>query len=156
VMPLLREYRQQRRVRYIGATTASPRQHAEFLEIMRKHPLDFVQVDYSIANRAAADDLLPLAQERGMAVLNNVPFGGRGASLFPRVAGRPLPDWAAEFDASTWAQFMLKYNLSHPAITAVIPGTTTIDFLRDNQGAGRGRLPDAAMRRRMERYWDAM
>lgn len=156
VMPLLREYNQQKRVRYIGATTAAPRQHAQFMDIMRRHPLDFVQVDYSIANRAAARDLLPLAQARGIAVLNNMPFGGRNASLFPRVAGKPLPGWASEFEASTWAQFMLKYNLSHPAVTAVIPGSTSVEYLRDNQAAGRGRLPDAAMRRRMERYWDSL
>lgn len=156
LMPLLREYKQEKRIRYIGATTAAPSQHAQFLQVMRTHPLDFVQVDYSIANRAAANDLLPLARERGIAVLNNVPFGGRNASLFARVAGRPLPDWAAEFDATSWAQFMLKYNLSHPAITAVIPGTTNLDHLRDNQAAGRGRLPDAALRRRMEQYWDAL
>ena len=156
LMPLLREYKQEKRIRYIGATTAAPRQHKEFIEVMRSQPLDFVQVDYSIANRAAAQDLLPLAQDRGMAVLNNVPLGGRNTSLFPRVAGRKLPDWAAEFGATTWAQFMLKYNLSHPAITAVIPGTTTPEYLRDNQAAGRGVLPDAAMRRRMEQYWDAL
>jgi len=156
VMPLLREYKQEKRIRYIGATTAAPRQHKEFIEVMRRQPLDFVQVDYSIANRAAAQDLLPLAQERGMAVLNNVPLGGRNTSLFPRVAGRKLPDWAAEFGAITWAQFMLKYNLSHPAITAVIPGTTTPEYLRDNQAAGRGVLPDVALRKRMEQYWDAL
>lgn len=156
LMPYLREYKQEKRIRYIGATTAAPGQHAQFLEIMRRHPLDFVQVDYSIANRAAARDLLPLAQERGIAVLNNVPFGGRNASLFARVAGRKLPDWAAQFDATSWAQFMLKYNLSHPAITAAIPGTTNLEHLRDNQAAGRGRLPDMALRRRMEQYWDAL
>jgi aryl-alcohol dehydrogenase-like predicted oxidoreductase len=156
LMPLFREYKQEGRIRYIGATTAAPRQHAQFLEVMRKHPLDFVQVDYSIANREAAKDLLPIARERGIAVLNNVPLGGRNASLFPRVAGRKLPDWAAEFDATTWAQFMLKYNLSHPAITAVIPGTTNVQYLHDNQAAGRGRLPDATMRKRMEQYWDAL
>jgi aryl-alcohol dehydrogenase-like predicted oxidoreductase len=156
LMPLLREYKQEKRIRYVGATTAAPRQHAQFLEVMRTQPLDFVQVDYSIANRAAGQDLLPLAQRRGIAVLNNTPFGGRNASLFPRVAGKPLPDFAAEFGAKTWAQFMLKYNLSHPAITAVIPGTTTVEYLRDNQAAGRGRLPDAALRRRMEQYWDAL
>lgn len=156
LMPLYREYKQEKRVRYIGATTAAPRQHEEFLAVMRKHPLDFVQLDYSIANRAAAKDLLPLAQERGIAVLNNVPLGGRGASLFPRVAGRKLPAWAAEFGATTWAQFMLKYNLSHPAITAVIPGTTNVEHLRDNQAAGTGWLPDAALRKRMEEFWDAL
>lgn len=156
LLPLYREYQQQKRVRYIGATTAAPGQHQQFLDVMRKARLDFVQVDYSIANRAAAKDLLPLAQERGIAVLNNVPLGGRNASLFPRVAGKKLPDWAAEFGASTWAQFMLKYNLSHPAITAVIPGTTNLEHLRDNQAAGRGRLPDASLRRRMEEYWDSL
>lgn len=156
LLPIYREYKQEKRVRYIGATTAAPGQHAQFMDAMRRQPLDFVQVDYSIANRAAARDLLPLAQDRGIAVLNNVPFGGRGASLFPKVAGRPLPDWAAEFGAATWAQFMLKYNLSHPAITAAIPGTTTLEYLRDNQAAGRGVLPDAAMRRRMEQYWDSL
>lgn len=156
VMPLLREYKQEKRLRYTGATTAAPRQHAEFLQMMRRQPLDFVQVDYSIADRAAANELLPLAQERGIAVLNNTPFGGRNASLFPRVAGKPLPEWASEFDATSWAQFMLKYNLSHPAITAVIPGSTSIEYLRDNQAAGRGRLPDSAMRRRMEQYWDSL
>ena len=156
LMPLLREYKQEKRIRYIGATTAAPRQHAEFIEFMRRQPLDFVQVDYSIANRVAARDLLPLAQERGMAVLNNVPLGGRNASLFARVAGKKLPDWAAEFGATTWAQFMLKYNLSHPAIIAVIPGTTKLEYLRDNQAAGRGILPDAALRKRMEQYWDAL
>jgi len=156
VMPLLREYKQDKRIRYIGATTAAPRQHAEFLAVMRKHWLDFVQVDYSIANREAARDLLPIAQERGIAVLNNVPLGGRNASLFTRVAGKALPAFAAEFGAGTWAQFMLKYNLSHPAITAVIPGTTNVEHLRDNQAAGRGLLPDAAMRRRMEQHWDAL
>jgi aryl-alcohol dehydrogenase-like predicted oxidoreductase len=156
VMPLLREYKQERRIRYVGATTASTRQHAEFLEVMRKHALDFVQVDYSIANRESAKHLLPLAQERGIAVINNMPFGGRNGSLFPRVAGKPLPGWAREFDATTWAQFMLKYNLSHPAITVAIPGTTTLAHLRDNLAGGRGTLPDVAMRRRMEHYWDAL
>jgi aryl-alcohol dehydrogenase-like predicted oxidoreductase len=156
VMPLLREYKQEKRLRYTGATTAAPRQHAEFLQMMRRQPLDFVQVDYSIADRAAANELLPLAQERGIAVLNNTPFGGRNASLFPRVAGKPLPEWASEFDATSWAQFMLKYNLSHPAITAVIPGSTSVEYLRDNQAAGRGRLPDSAMRRRMEQCWDSL
>jgi aryl-alcohol dehydrogenase-like predicted oxidoreductase len=156
LIPIYREYKQEKRIRYIGSTTASAGQHAQFIESMKKHPLDFVQVDYSIANRAAAKDLLPLAQERGIAVLNNMPFGGRNGSLFPRVAGKPVPEWAKEFDATSWAQFMLKYNLSHPAITAVIPGTTSMEHLRDNQAAGRGRLPDAAMRRRMEQHWDSM
>ena len=101
-------------------------------------------MDYSIGDRSAADRILPLAQDKGIAVLNNVPFGGRGRSFFPRVAGKAVPDFAKEFDATTWAQFFLKYNLSHPAITAAIPGTTTVAYLEDNQAGGRGRLPDAA------------
>lgn len=156
VLPLYREYKQEKRVRYIGATTAATRQHEEFLGVMRRFPLDFVQVDYSIANRDAARDLLPLAQERGIAVLNNMPFGGRNGSLFPMLAGRKLPEWAAEFGATSWAQFLLKYNLSHPAVTAAIPGTTTVEYLRDNQAAAHGPLPDAAQRRRMEQFWDAL
>jgi aryl-alcohol dehydrogenase-like predicted oxidoreductase len=156
LMPLYREYKQEKRIRYIGATTASASQHRQFIDAMRRQRLDFVQVDYSIANREAAKDLLPIAQEQGIAVLNNMPFGGRNASLFPKVAGKALPDFAREFGAATWAQFMLKYNLSHPAMTAVIPGTTTVEYLRDNQAAGRGLLPDAALRRRMEQYWDAL
>ena len=94
-----------------------------------------------------------------MAVLVNVPFGGRGrgaASMFGRVSGRPLPDWAAEIDATSWAQVFLKYVVSHPAVTAAIPGTTQRKNMEDNQGAGRGRLPDAAMRRRIEQFWDSL
>jgi aryl-alcohol dehydrogenase-like predicted oxidoreductase len=156
LLPIYREYKQEKRIRYIGATTASQGQHQQFIDAMRRQKLDFVQVDYSIDNRAAAQDLLPIAQQLGIAVLNNMPFGGVRASLFPRVAGKALPGFAKEFGATTWAQFMLKYNLSHPAITAVIPGTTTVEYLHDNQAAGRGLLPDAALRKRMEQYWDAL
>jgi aryl-alcohol dehydrogenase-like predicted oxidoreductase len=156
LMPIYREYKQEKRIRYLGATTASASQHQQFIDAIRTQKPDFMQVDYSIDNRASAKDLLPLAQEQGIAVLNNMPFGGVRGSLFPRVAGKPLPAFAKEFGATSWAQFMLKYNLSHPAITAVIPGTTTLQYLRDNQPAGRGPLPDAAMRKRMEQYWDAL
>jgi aryl-alcohol dehydrogenase-like predicted oxidoreductase len=156
VLPLYREYKQEKRIRYVGATTASARQHHEFLAVMRKEPLDFVQVDYSIANREAAKQLLPVAADRGIAVLNNMPFGGRNGSLFPKVAGRKLPEWAFEFGAKSWAQFMLKYNLSHPAVTAAIPGTTSVEYLRDNQAAAHGPLPDAKQRRKMEQFWDAL
>jgi diketogulonate reductase-like aldo/keto reductase len=126
---------------------------------MRTYPLDFIQVDYSLGNRNAAEAVLALAQERKMAVLCNMPFGGRGrgaASMFGRVSGRPLPDWAAEIDAASWAQVFLKYVVSHPAVTAAIPGTTQRKNMEDNQGAGRGRLPDAAMRRRIEQFWDSL
>lgn len=153
LMPLFDEYKRAGRIRYIGVTTATTRTHADLLRVMQRHALDFVQVNYSIDDRAAAQQVLPLAREKGIAVLNNIPLGGRGRSLLPRVSGRRLPDWAAEFDAVSWPQFLLKYCLAHPAITAVIPGTTTLAHLEDNLGAGRGRLPDATLRRRMERLW---
>ena len=122
------------------------------LATLRAVPLDFIQVDYSIANRDAAAAILPLALERKIAVLVNLPFGR--SSLFHEAAGRPLPPWAADIDVHSWAQYFLKYVISHPAVTCAIPGSTQVSHLIDNQGAGRGRLPDESMRRRMEQYWD--
>jgi diketogulonate reductase-like aldo/keto reductase len=158
LMPAFIRAKKDRRIRYIGMSTSEEIQYAAQMEAMRRYPLDFIQVNYSIANRNAADAILPLAQERKMAVMVNVPFGGVGntGSTFGRVKGRALPDWAAEIDAESWAQVFLKYVVSHPAVTVVIPGTTQVRHLVDNQGAGRGRLPDAAMRRKIERYWDAL
>jgi aryl-alcohol dehydrogenase-like predicted oxidoreductase len=158
LMPAFIRAKKDRRIRYIGMSTSEEIQYAAQMEAMRHYPLDFIQVNYSIANRNAADAILPLAQERKMAVMVNVPFGGVGntGSTFGRVKGRALPDWAAEIDAESWAQVFLKYVVSHPAVTVVIPGTTQVRHLVDNQGAGRGRLPDAAMRREIERYWDAL
>jgi aryl-alcohol dehydrogenase-like predicted oxidoreductase len=153
LMPMFLDYKRAGRIRYIGATTSVSTRHEQLLTAMRRHPLDFVQVNYSIEDRSAGQDILPLAQEKGIAVLNNVPLGGRGGSLLARAAGKKLPDWAAEIDVFSWAQFLLKYCIAHPVITAVIPGTTTLAHLQDNLAAGRGRLPDAAMRRRMEGYW---
>ena len=156
LMPHYLEYKAAGKIRYIGVTTSVDRQYEQMRAALGKHKFDFMQIDYSIGDRSAADNLLPMAQDKGLAVLNNTPFGGRGRSYFPRVAGKPVPEWAKEFDATTWAQFFLKYNLGHPAITAAIPGTTTMAFLEDNQAGGRGRLPDAAMRKKMEEFWDAM
>lgn len=153
LMPHFVEYKQAKKIRYIGVTTSVDQQYPQMLAAMRKYKLDFIQVDYSIDNRSAADEVLPLAQEKGIAVLNNVPFGGRGRSVFPRLAGKALPAFAADIGVTSWAQFMLKYNFSHPTITAVIPGTTTVEYLLDNQQAARGVLPDAAMRKRMEEAW---
>lgn len=145
-----------KRIRYTGVTTSNDEQYPQMLTLMRRHPLDFIQVDYSIANRTAAEEVLPLAQERGMAVLINMPFGGRrGGNLFAQLANRPLPDWVAGIDAATWPQVLLKYVVSHPAVTCAIPGTTKLSHLEDNQSAARGRLPDAALRKKMEAYWDA-
>jgi aryl-alcohol dehydrogenase-like predicted oxidoreductase len=158
LMPAFIRAKKDGRIRYIGMSTSEEIQYAAQMEAMRRYPLDFIQVNYSIANRNAADAILPLAQERKMAVMVNVPFGGVGntGSTFGRVKGRALPDWAAEIDAESWAQVFLKYVVSHPAVTVAIPGTTQVQHLVDNQGAGRGRLPDAAMRREIERYWDAL
>ena len=159
MMPLFDKAKAAGRIRYIGISTSSDNQYDQLMTAMRTYPLDFVQVDYSIENRNAAESVLALAQERKVGVLINVPFGGRGkgaASTFAKVKGRELPDWAAEFDASSWAQVFLKYIVSHPAVNATIPGTTQRRNLEDNQGAGRGRLPDAAMRRRIEQFWDSL
>ncbi|MCC5862990.1 MAG: aldo/keto reductase [Gammaproteobacteria bacterium] len=144
--------------RYIGASVSSPQQYADFIAAVRRHPFDFVQVNYSIDDRGAAERILPMAEDHGMAVLINMPFGGRrgAAGVFARVADRPLPEWAAEIDAESWAQVFLKYVVSHPAVTAAIPGTTRLRHLLDNQAAGRGRLPDESLRRDIERYWDAL
>jgi aryl-alcohol dehydrogenase-like predicted oxidoreductase len=159
LMPVFDKAKAAKRVRYIGMSTSEDSQYDGMMTAMRTYPLDFIQVDYSLGNRNAAEAVLALAQERKMAVLCNMPFGGRGrgaASMFGRVSGRPLPDWAAEIDAASWAQVFLKYVVSHPAVTAAIPGTTQRKNMEDNQGAGRGRLPDAAMRRRIEQFWDSL
>jgi aryl-alcohol dehydrogenase-like predicted oxidoreductase len=157
LLPLLREQVARRRIRYVGITTSRAGQYPDMLRWMRAAPLDFVQVDYSLGNRAAAAELLPLAQEKKIAVLVNLPFGGRrDGNLFSRVKGQPLPPWAAELDIASWGQFFLKYVVSHPAVTCAIPGMTQLANLEDNLGAARGRLPDAAQRQRMEDFWDAL
>jgi diketogulonate reductase-like aldo/keto reductase len=157
MIPVLQQLKQAKRVRYIGITTSNPAQHPQMMEFMRRYPLDFIQVDYSIDNREVARSVLPLAQERNIAVLINTPLGGRrgAASVFSRVANKPLPDWAAEIDAQSWAQVFLKYVIAHPAVTCALSGTTQRKHLDDNMRAARGRLPDAALRERMEKFWDS-
>lgn len=150
----LRQLQQEGKVRYIGITTSFERQYDEFESVMKAETLDFIQVDYAVDNRAAGDRLLPLAADRGMAVMINMPFGRR--RLFSAVAGRQLPDWAGEIDCATWAQLFLKYIVSHPAVTCVIPGTRSVKHLEDNLQAGRGRMPDEALRRRMEELVDQL
>ena len=152
LLPRMQEWKKEGRIRYIGVTTSRVSQHAELVDLMRTFPLDFIQVDYSIANREAAATILPLAEERKLAVLVNLPFGR--SSLFQQAAGRALPAWAADIDVASWAQYFLKYVISHPAVTCAIPGSTKLSHLEDNQAGGRGRVPDADMRRRMEEYWD--
>ncbi len=143
----LRAWKEAGRFRYIGITHYTTGAFDEVMSVMRSEPLDFVQIPYSIAVRAAEQELLPLAREKGIAVIANRPFEGGG--LFGRVRGRPLPSWAAEFDCDSWAQFFLKFILSHPAVTCVIPGTSDPEHMRDNLGAGRGRLPDTPTREKM-------
>jgi aryl-alcohol dehydrogenase-like predicted oxidoreductase len=156
LFPHLFDLKKKGQIRYVGITTSSGTQHGAMVDLIKAQPIDFVQVDYSIANRAAADTVLPLALERRVGVLINLPFGGRRAenSLFSRVRDATLPDWAGEFGARTWGQLFLKYVLSHPAVTVAIPGMTKVSHLEDNLDAARGRLPDASMRARMEKYWD--
>ena len=154
LFPRLLEWQQAKKIRYTGITTSTDEQYPQMLDAMRKLKLDFIQVDYSIDNRGAEEQILPLAREKGIVVLINVPLGGRRGNVLSKVAGKPLPAWAgAEFDATSWAQLLLKYNIGHPAVTAVIPGTTKLTHLKDNQLAGRGRLPDAAGRKRIEEFW---
>ncbi len=150
----MREGRQGGRYRYVGVTTSRDAQYGEMEEVLQTQKLDFVQVDYSIDNRSAAERILPLALERGVAVLINLPFGR--ARLFSAVRGKPLPDWVAEFDCASWAQFFLKYVIGHPAVTVAIPGTRRPEHVIDNLGAARGRLPDQALRRRMEQYFEGL
>jgi len=150
----LREMKQAGRIRYVGITTSFDNQYGEFEQTMKKETLDFIQVDYALDNRNAGERILPLAADRAMAVMINLPFG-RGR-LFNAVQGKKLPDWASEFDCKTWAQFFLKYIVSHPAVTCAVPGMAKAEYVVDNLGAARGRLPDAAMRKRMEQFIDGV
>jgi aryl-alcohol dehydrogenase-like predicted oxidoreductase len=153
LMPSLQKWKQAGKIRYLGITTSRVGQHAQMVAYMRKYPLDFVQVDYSLANRDAAANVLPLALERKIGVLANVPFAY--GSLISQVQSRPLPDWAADIEVTSWGQLLLKYVISHPAVTCTIPGSTQVAHLEDNQRAARGRMPDETMRRKMEKFWDA-
>lgn len=148
----LREMKAAGRIRYVGITTSFDSQYGEFEQTMKNQTLDFIQVDYALDNRNAGDRIIPLAADRGMAVMINLPFG-RGR-LFNAVQGKKLPEWASEFDCASWAQFFLKYIVSHPAITCAVPGMARAEYVIDNLGAARGRLPDAAMRKRMEQFID--
>jgi diketogulonate reductase-like aldo/keto reductase len=142
------------RIRYIGVTTSHGRRHDEVEKAMATQPLDFVQFTYNILDRAAEQRLLPLAAERGQAVLVNRPF--RRKQLFALFEHDPLPEWAAEIDCRNWAQFFLKFIVSHPAVTCAIPATSRVDHMAENMGALYGRLPDAALRTRMVRYVESL
>ena len=154
VLPVLREEQAAGRIGHIGITSSSDGQYAEMEAIMRRERFDFIQVDYALGNRGAGQRLLPLAADRGMAVLVNLPFG-RGEQ-FRAVGDRPLPIWAVDIDCTSWAQLFLKYVLSHPAVTCAIPGSTQVAHVEDNLGAARGRLPDATMRQTIADYFDSI
>ena len=143
----LKSWKAQGRVRYIGITHYHAGAFDDLMAVLRTREFDFVQFNYSMAEREADQRLLPLCAELGVGVLINRPFSQ--GDLFPRVKGKALPAWAAEFDCASWAQFFLKWILGHPAVTCAIPGTRRVVHLNDNLGAARGRLPDEAMRRKM-------
>ena len=154
LLPVLDEWKAAKKVRYTGITTSSKGQYDQLESLMKTRRFDFIQVDLAIDNRSAQERLLPLAQDRGMGVLINLPFGR--SRVFSKVQGMPLPAWAADIDVKSWAQLFLKYIAGNPAVTTVIPGTERPDFLLDNLGAARGRMPDAAMRKRIETFFDAL
>ena len=143
----LRQWKEQGRIRYIGVTHYNSSAFPEIEKILRTEKLDFLQINYSLMEPEAEQRVLPLAQERGVAVIVNRPFGA--GDLFDKVRSKPLPGWAAEFDCRSWAQFFLKWIAAHPAVTCAIPATNKPSHLQDNLQAGTGRLPDANMRRRM-------
>ena len=160
----LKEEKAAGRVRYIGVQVIGDPVYPQLEAVMRNEPIDFIGVDYDVGNRERVEDtILPLAQERKIGVMAFFPFGnnggascGSGTNLFARVGNRPLPEWAAEFDAATWAQFFIKYVISHPAVTVARVGTTKAHHMLDNIGGGIGRLPDEATRRRMAELIDSL
>jgi len=153
-LAILKELKAAKRIHYIGVTTTNKEQYGELVRVMRAEPLDFIGVDYAVDNRDVEERILPLAIERRIAVMVYAPFGR--TRLFQRVGDRPLPAWAADFDAASWAQFLIKYVLGHPAVTVVTPATSQARHMIDNIGGGIGRLPDAATRERMARLVDAL
>lgn len=153
-LPILREFKEAGRIRYIGVTTTFEGQYAELVQLMRDEAIDFIGTDYAVDNRHAEETILPLAADRGIGVLVYAPFGR--TRLWNRVAGREVPAWAAEFGAESWAQFFLKYVVSHPSVTAATPATSRARNMADNLGGAVGPLPDAEQRRRMVAFVEAL
>ena len=150
----LRDWKEQGKIRYLGITTSHGWRHTQLIDALELEQFDFVQFSYSIENRAVEERLLPMSRDKGVATIINRPF--MKGSLFRAVRNRPLPEWAAEFDCASWGQFFLKFVISHPDVTCAIPATSKPHHLVDNMGAGFGRLPDAAMRKRMIAYWKSL
>ena len=152
-LAVLKEMKKEGRIRYIGVTSTADSQYPQVESVMRNEPIDFIGIDYAVDNRNVEQTILPLALERKIGVLAYAPFGR--TSLFRRAGTTALPAWAAEIDAKTWAQFFLKYVISHPAVTVVTPATSQAKNMLDNIGGGIGRLPDEAMRKRMTQLVDS-
>ena len=151
---IIEELKAEGRIRYTGITSTSKRQYEALARSMRDYPLDFIGIDYAVDNRSAADEILPLAMDRGIGVLVYVPFGR--TRLWARVGDREVPDWAADFGASSWAQFFIKFAAAHPAVTCVTPATSDAEHMVDNLGAGIGRLPNEDEQQRMVELVDAL
>ena len=156
LFPILRDWKEAGRIKYFGSTTMSSQEYPELERQIREENMDIIEIDYSVLDRAAAETILPLAQDSGVAVIVARPFGGSRGSIFQHVGGQPLPDFAGEIGATSWAQLCLKYNLANPAVTAVIPGTDSPEHMVDNMGAGQGELPDADLCRRIEQIFDEL
>ena len=153
-LPTLQQWKAEKKLRYIGMTASHGRRHSEMLDVLTNHKLDFIQVSYNIHDRDVEEYLLPMAQEKGVAVVANRPFQTNG--LFSRVRNKKLPDWASEIDCNNWAQFFLKFVISHPALICAIPATSQLKHMQQNMGALYGRLPDKAMRTEMVKYYQSV
>ncbi len=150
-LPYLQAMKANGRLNYVGITTSHGRRHTELEQIMRNETIDFVQLTYNIADREVESRLLPLAKDRGIAVIVNRPF--QGGSLFRKIANKPLPPWAKEINCDNWAQFFLKFVVSHDAVTCAIPATTRVEHMLQNMAARLGPMPDSNIRQQMFRYW---
>jgi aryl-alcohol dehydrogenase-like predicted oxidoreductase len=153
-LPTLQRWKAEGRIRYLGITTSHGRRHEALAQAMTREDFDFVQFTYNLAHREAERRLLPLAAERGLAVIANRPFDG--GDLFTAVQGKPLPAFAAEIGCRNWAQFFLKFILAHPALTCAIPATSKVEHMLENMGALTGQWPDEGMRRRMVAWFEGL
>jgi aryl-alcohol dehydrogenase-like predicted oxidoreductase len=153
-LAILKGLKTEGRIRYIGITTTSEGQYSALADVMRSEPIDFIGIDYAVDNRTPEESILPLALEREIGVLVYLPFGR--SRMWARIGDRPLPEWASEFDAHTWAQLMLKFVIAHPAVTVACPGTSDPEHMIDNLGGGRGRLPNPDQLERMIRLVEGL
>lgn len=149
-LPTLRTMKEEGVIRYIGVTTSHGRRHEELVKIMKKEKLDFVQVTYNLLDREVEQTILPMAEDKGIAVIINRPFQRGG--LFDYVSGHSLPEWASDIDCNNWAQLFLKFIISHPSVTCAIPATSRVEHIQENMGASYGSMPDQAMRKRMIKF----